>query len=63
MDKLKKILENLAVTIFLFLLEGACYLSLFTRAFQNKDAAQITVLILMGIATVLLLIKFCYKKK
>ena len=63
MDKLKKILDNIAVTIFLFIMEAACFLALFSRAIQNKDAAQFTVCILLLIATGLLFFKFCYKKK
>jgi len=59
-EKIKKFISNPAMTIFLWIIIGACVVALFTHAVKNKDVPQIATLILMVIDTVFLFIR--YKK-
>ena len=59
-EKIKKFISNPAMTIFMWILMGACVVALFTNAVKNKDVPQIATLVLMVIDTVFLFIR--YKK-
>lgn len=61
MKKFIEVLKNPAMTIFLWVLMGACYLSLWTNAVKTGDKPQICVMILLTLAGVCLFLR--YKKK
>lgn len=56
--RLKEILSNPAVTIFMWLLMAACVFATFTHAVKAGDAPQIAVVILMVIDAVFLFLKY-----
>lgn len=60
MKKLIEILKNPAMTIFIWLLAGACYLSLWTNAIKHGAAPQICVMVLFSLAGIALFLR--YKK-
>ena len=60
MKKFIEILKNPVMTVFLWVLMGACYLSLWTNAIKHGDAPQICVMVLMTLAGICLF--FRYKK-
>lgn len=60
MKKIIEILKNPAMTIFIWVLTIACYLSLWTNAVQHSDTAQICVMVLFTLAGVAMF--FRYKK-
>ena len=60
MKKFIEILKNPVMTVFLWVLTGACYLALWTNAVKHSDAPQICVMVLMTLAGICLF--FRYKK-
>lgn len=56
--KLKEILSNPAVTIFMWLLMAACVLATFTHAAKAGDVPQIAVVILMVVDAVFMFLKY-----
>ncbi len=58
MKKIIEILKNPAMTIFIWLLAGACYLSLWTNAVKHGDAPQICVMVLFSLAGIALLLRY-----
>lgn len=56
--KLKEILSNPAVTIFMWLLMAACVVVTFTHAVKVGDAPQMAVVILMIIDAIFLFLKY-----
>ena len=60
MKKIIDVLKNPVMTVFLWLLTGACYLSLWTNAIQNGDKMQIGVMVLFTLAGAGLFLR--YKK-
>ena len=61
MKKIIEVLKNPVMTIFVWLLTGACYLSLWTNAVKHGDKPQIAVMALFTLAGVALFLR--YKKK
>jgi len=55
--KLKDILSNPVVTVFMWLLMAACVLATFTHAAKAGDAPQMAVVILMIIDAIFLFLK------
>ncbi len=58
MKKIIEILKNPAMTIFIWLLTGACYLSLWTNAVKHGDAPQICVMVLFSLAGIALFLRY-----
>ncbi len=58
MKKIIEILKNPAMTIFIWLLAGACYLSLWTNAVKHGDAPQICVMVLFSLAGIALFLRY-----
>lgn len=58
MKKIIEILKNPAITIFIWLLAGACYLSLWTNAIKHGDAPQICVMALFSLAGIALFLRY-----
>lgn len=55
---MKKFLDNIAVTVFMWLLMAACILATFTHAVKSGDVLQIAVVILMVVDAVFLFLKY-----
>ena len=60
MKKIIEILKNPVMTVFLWILAGACYLSLWTNAIKMGNAPQIGVMVLFTLAGAGLFLR--YKK-
>lgn len=60
MKKFIEILKNPVMTVFLWVLTGACYLSLWTNAVKLGSTPQIAVMILFTLAGACLFLR--YKK-
>lgn len=60
MKKIIEVLKNPAMTIFIWLLTGACYVSLWTNAIQHGDKPQVCVMVLFTLAIGALFLR--YKK-
>ena len=60
MKKIIEVLKNPAMTIFIWLLTGACYVSLWTNAFKNGDKPQVCVMVLLTLGIGALFLR--YKK-
>ena len=60
MKKLIEVLKNPVMTIFLWLMTGACYLSLWTNAIKMGSTPQICVMVLFTLAGAGLFLR--YKK-
>ena len=56
--KLKEILSNPVVTVFMWLLMAACMLATFTHAAKAGDAPQMAVVILMFADAIFLFLKY-----
>lgn len=63
MKKIIEILKNPAMTVFIWLLAGACYLSLLTNAVKHGDKPQICVMVLFTIAGIALFLRYKDTKK
>ena len=55
---MRKFLDNIVVTIFLWLLMAACVVATFVHAAKAGDAPQMAVVILMVIDAVFLFLKY-----
>lgn len=55
---MKNFLDNIVVTVFLWLLMAACVLSTLTHAVKGGDVLQIAVVILMIIDAIFLFLKY-----
>ena len=60
MKKIIEILKNPAMTIFIWLLTGACYVSLWTNAIKHGDKPQVCVMVLLTLGIGALFLR--YKK-
>ena len=60
MKKIIEVLKNPAMTIFIWLLTGACYLSLWTNAFKHGDKPPVCVMVLLTLGIGALFLR--YKK-
>lgn len=60
MKKIIEVLKNPAMTIFIWLLTGACYLALWTHSIKNGDAPQTCVMVLLTLGIGALFLR--YKK-
>ena len=60
MKKIIEILKNPAMTIFIWILTGACYVSLWTNAFKHGDKPQVCVMVLLTLGIGALFLR--YKK-
>lgn len=60
MKKIIEILKNPAMTIFIWLLTGACYVSLWTNAIRHSDKPQVCVMVLLTLGVGALFLR--YKK-
>ena len=60
MKKFIEVLKNPAMTIFLWVLTGACYLSLWTNAIKHGDKPQVCVMVLLTLGIGALFLR--YKK-
>ena len=58
MKKIIEIIKNPAMTIFIWLLASACYLSLWTNAVKHGDKPQICVMVLFTIAGIALFLRY-----
>jgi len=56
--KLKEILSNPVVTVFMWLLMAACVLATFTHAVEAGDTPQMAVVILMFADAIFLFLKY-----
>lgn len=63
MKKIIEVLKNPAMTILVWILTIACYLSLWTNAFKNGDKPQICVMILFTLAGIALFLRYKDSKK
>jgi len=62
MKKFIAVLKIPPMTIFLWLMTGACYLSLWTNAVKMRSTPQICVMILFTLAGVALFLRYKDKK-
>ena len=62
MKKIIEVLKNPAMTILVWILTIACYLSLWTNAFKNGDKPQICDMILFTLAGIALFLRYKDKK-
>ena len=62
MKKIIEVLKNPVMTVFVWLLTGACYLSLWTNAIKGGDKAQICVMVLFTLAIGALFLRYRGKK-
>lgn len=60
MKKIIEVLKNPAVTIFVWLIMGACYFALWTHSIKQGDIPQIGVMVLLTLSTGALFLR--YKK-
>lgn len=60
MKKIIEILKNPAMTIFIWILTGACYVSLWTNAINHGDKPQVCVMVLLTLGIGALFLR--YKK-
>lgn len=60
MKKIIEVLKNPAMTIFIWILTGACYVSLWTNAFKHGDKPQVCVMVLLTLGVGALFLR--YKK-
>ena len=63
MKKIIEVLKNPAITIFIWILTIACYLSLWTNAIKHGDAPQICVMVLFTLAGIALFLRYKDVKK
>jgi len=63
MKKIIEILKNPAMTVFIWLLAGACYLSLWTNAIKHGDKPQVCVMVLFTLAGIALFLRYKDTKK